>query len=77
MKSIYYQPILISLLIIDILLTVYIIYLYRKESFCNCFASQYDGSEANPNHKSSYGGYCYDKEQITREYEDGKYAPGV
>lgn len=73
----YYHPILIILLLIDIILTVYIIVLYVKEPFCNCFAAQYDGSAADPNHKSYYGGYCYDKEKITQDYEKGMYAPGV
>ena len=44
-----------------------------KDNYCNCFASQYNGSEANPTIKSYYGGYCYDKDRITRLYEDGVY----
>lgn len=68
---------LILLVVADICLTVYLIYLHLKEPFCNCFASQYDGSEGDPNHRSYYGGYCYDKEKITRQYEEGVYAPGV
>jgi hypothetical protein len=74
----YYHPILILLLVIDIALTVYLIFLYvKKEPFCNCFAAQYDGSEGDPNHKSYYGGYCYDKEKTTQEYQEGLFQPGV
>jgi hypothetical protein len=52
----------------------------QSESFCNCFASQYDGSPANPDEKSYYGGYCYDKEKITKLYDEGAFEktfPGV
>ncbi len=72
-----YHIALLILVIADIILTAYLVYLYTKESFCNCFASQYDGSEGDPNHRSYYGGYCYDKEKISKEYDEGLYAPGV
>lgn len=60
---------IIILLIINIIITIF----YKKEPFCNCFAAQYDGSEADPNHRSYYGGYCYDKEKITKLYQDGAF----
>lgn len=46
----------------------------QSESFCNCFAAQYDGSAGNPDEKCYYGGYCYDKEKITKLYDEGAFA---
>jgi len=66
--------------------SIYIIYstnaLHKKidngkdihEPLCNCFASQYNGSKANPEEKCYYGGYCYDKEKITKLYDEGVFS---
>lgn len=67
----------ILLLLIVLALNVYTVILLRQkdmESFCNCFAAQYDGSPANPAEKSYYGGYCYDKEKITKLYDEGAFS---
>lgn len=79
--------IIILLLIINLVINVYLIYNSNKpisdtnsESFCNCFGPQYDGVEANPEHKKYYGGYCYNKDDITGLYQKGffdKNFPGV
>jgi len=42
----------------------------KSEAFCNCFAAQYDGSSADPYSKYYHGGYCYDRERITKLYQD-------
>jgi len=66
--------IIILLLLINIGITIYMIYNKKKqEKFCNCFAAQYDGSEGDPNHRSYYGGYCYEKDKITKLYNEGKF----
>ena len=75
------------LLMLTLLLAILLINIYmlvrltkKSESFCNCFAAQYDGSAANPDVKCYYGGYCYDKEKITKLYDEGAFEktfPGV
>jgi hypothetical protein len=50
------------------------------ENFCNCFGPQYDGVEADPTHKTYYGGYCYNRDNITKLYNKGEFDktfPGV
>lgn len=64
---------LITIVILTIIMLVLIT--RKKEGLCNCFASQYNGSDANPNKVSYYGGICYDKEKITRLYDEGKFLP--
>lgn len=46
----------------------------KSESFCNCFGSQYDGSSANPSSKYYHGGYCYDRDLITKLYQDDAFS---
>ena len=51
-----------------------------NENFCNCFGPQYDGVEADPKHKKYYGGYCYNRDNITKLYNKGEFEktfPGV
>lgn len=73
---------MLILLVTILLINIYILVRLTKQSenFCNCFAAQYDGSAANPDEKSYYGGYCYDKEHITKLYDEGAFEktfPGV
>jgi hypothetical protein len=74
---------IILLLIINLGISIYLIVSAKTpipEQFCNCFGPQYDGVEANPEHAKYYGGYCYNKENITKLYDDGvfeKQFPGV
>ena len=68
---------IILLLLIILGMNVYIVWMLRgkdMESFCNCFAAQYDGSAGNPAEKCYYGGYCYDKEKITKLYDEGVFS---
>lgn len=67
----------ITLLLIILAMNVYLVVLLRQkasESFCNCFAAQYDGSKADPTQRCYYGGYCYDKEKITKLYDEGVFS---
>jgi len=78
MNSKYSHFWILLLLFVIIGLNTYILMSLNKklpeESFCNCFAAQYDGSPANPEEKSYYGGYCYDKEKITKLYDEGVFS---
>jgi hypothetical protein len=71
----------VILLLLILSMNIYILVVLKKsknmtsEQFCNCFAAQYDGSEGDPNKKCYYGGYCYNKEKITKLYEDGAFLP--
>lgn len=76
------QVFMLLLLLTILVINIYILIRLTKqsESFCNCFAAQYDGSPGNPDEKSYYGGYCYDKEKITTLYDEGAFEktfPGV
>lgn len=71
---------LLTILFINIFILVHLTMSKTPETFCNCFAAQYDGSAANPDEKCYYGGYCYDKEKITKLYDEGAFEktfPGV
>jgi hypothetical protein len=46
----------------------------QKDSFCNCFGAQYNGSRGDPQQKNCYGGVCYDPNKIAYEYQQGKFA---
>ena len=69
----------VILLLLILSMNIYILVILKKkkigESYCNCFSAQYDGSAGEPNKKCYYGGYCYNKEKITRLYEDGAFLP--
>lgn len=75
----------IVLLLLILSMNIYILVLMKNgkpivDGYCNCFASQYDGSAGEPYKKCYYGGYCYNKEKITKLYEDGAFDqtfPGV
>lgn len=70
-----YHMWMILLLVTILCLNIYILQrlLKNSESFCNCFAAQYNGSPGNPDEKCYYGGYCYDKEKITKLYDEGAF----
>ena len=68
---------IIFLLLVILAMNVYIVIKLgqqESEAFCNCFAAQYDGSPGNPAEKCYYGGYCYDKEKITKLYDEGAFS---
>lgn len=70
----------VILLLLILSMNIYILVILKKgklsdESFCNCFAAQYDGSPGDPNKKCYYGGYCYNKEKITKLYDEGAFLP--
>jgi hypothetical protein len=64
---------LLTILFINIFILVHLTMSKKPESFCNCFAAQYDGSPGNPDVPSYYGGYCYNKEKITKLYDEGAF----
>lgn len=64
---------LILILVINLFLLVHMTMVRHPESFCNCFAAQQDGSAGDPDVKSYYGGYCYNKERITKLYDQGAF----
>lgn len=70
---------ILILLLVIVALNIYLILISsdsmkKSEAFCNCFAAQYDGSAANPDEPCYYGGYCYDKEKITKLYDEGAFS---
>lgn len=66
---------MVTLLLLILLMNVYIVHQLPKksESFCNCFGAKHNGSPADPEEKSAYGGYCYDKDDITALYQQGAF----
>lgn len=81
------NPYIIILMLTIIVLMIFVSYLMmsmhmltqkqkknEEEPFCNCFAAQYDGSPGKPAEKCYYGGYCYDKEKITKLYDAGAFS---